>query len=40
MEEGSKVSDFMRTVKEILNELVKFDDNPLDNMVLKQVNNV
>jgi len=40
MEEGSKVSDFMRIVKEIFNELVKFDDNPLDNVVLKQVNNV
>jgi len=40
MEERSKVSDFMRTVKEIFNELVKFDDNPSDNKVVKSVNNV
>jgi hypothetical protein len=30
----------LHEIKEILNELVNFDDNPLDDMVVKHVNNV
>jgi coproporphyrinogen III oxidase-like Fe-S oxidoreductase len=37
--ERSKVNDFMRTIKKILNELVEFENIPSDNMVVEQVIN-
>jgi hypothetical protein len=39
MEEGSKVNDFMKIIKEIFNKLVKFEDIFSNNMVVEQVIN-
>ncbi len=39
MEEGSKVNDFMKIVKEIFNKLTKFQDILSNNMVVEQVIN-
>jgi hypothetical protein len=39
LKERSKVSDCIKTIKKIHNELVEFENIPLDNMVVEQIIN-